>query len=163
MFIRTRNNTKIRVVQDGGNAAWRGLHHERIFRDRTNPFNTYNVDLYKRFRFRRDDIVYLCDIIGDDIDHPVPRKGFLPPLVQAMVALRYYASGSFQVVIGDTFGIDRSTVSRIIDRVSRAFDSRLNEFVRFPDQHISERCGLFGLHPRSHSSTIRNGGGVCEL
>jgi len=113
----------------------RNLRRERIFRDRQNPFDVYDdVDLYSRFRFRREDIIYLCDMIADDIDHPMPRKGSLPPLMQMMVALRFYASGCFQIVIGDIFGIDRSTVSRIIERVSRAFNERLNEFVQFPTQ-----------------------------
>ena len=45
-----------------------------------NPFEMYDeVDLFERFRFRRENIVYLCDIISDDIDHQVPRKGSVPP------------------------------------------------------------------------------------
>ncbi|KAK7095731.1 hypothetical protein V1264_005102 [Littorina saxatilis] len=52
--------------------------------------------------------------------------------MQLMVALRFYATGCFQQVVGDIFGIDKTTVSRIIEKVSRAFSVRLNEFVRLP-------------------------------
>ena len=39
---------------------------------------------------------------------------------QLLIALRFYACGSFQQVIGDTVGVEKSTVSRIIRRVSLA-------------------------------------------
>lgn len=118
----------------------RNLRRDRIFRDRTNPFDVYDdVDLYSRFRFRRADILDLCNVIEDDIDHPFQRKGSLTPLMQLMIALRFYASGCFQEVVGDLFGVDKSTVCRVINRVSRAFANRLNEYVRMPTGETANR------------------------
>jgi DNA-binding MarR family transcriptional regulator len=34
---------------------------------------------------------------------------------QVMIILRYFASGSFMQVIGDTLGYDKSTVSRVVE------------------------------------------------
>eukprot|EP00745_Piridium_sociabile_P032193 TRINITY_DN54078_c0_g1_i4.p1 TRINITY_DN54078_c0_g1~~TRINITY_DN54078_c0_g1_i4.p1 ORF type:complete len:286 (+),score=33.99 TRINITY_DN54078_c0_g1_i4:34-891(+) len=118
----------------------RHFRRERVFRDRTNPFDIYDdVDLFSRYRFRRADIIDLCDVIADDIDHPLPRHGSLPPLSQLMIALRFYATGSMQIVVGDLFGVSKRTVGRIIDRVSKAFSVRLNEYVRLPVQRDADR------------------------
>ena len=49
------------------------------------------------------------------------RNHSLPPLHQVLIALRFYISGSFLQVIGDTFAsVDKSTVSRVITDMSRA-------------------------------------------
>jgi hypothetical protein len=39
--------------------------------------------------------LWICDIIDNDIDYPVHRKGTVPPIIQLMVALRFYANDSF--------------------------------------------------------------------
>jgi hypothetical protein len=68
-----------------------------------NPLEVYDeADLHQSFRFIRHHILWVCDIIDIDIDYPLHRKGTLPPIVQLMVALRFYASGSFQLVVADT-------------------------------------------------------------
>ena len=48
-------------------------------------------------------------------------------------SLRFLASGSFLEVIGDTFlSYDKSTVSRVVPRVTLALASKVNDFVKFP-------------------------------
>jgi hypothetical protein len=37
---------------------------------------------------------------------------------QVKIALRFYASGSFLQVIGDTLGYNKGTVSRVVDNVT---------------------------------------------
>lgn len=51
-----------------------------------------------------------------------------------MLALRFYASGSFLEVIGDTMGFDKSTVSRAIDDVTNALIAKKNRFIKWPNQ-----------------------------
>ena len=64
---------------------------QRILRDRTNPFDIYDdVELFARFRFWLEDIVTLVDLFGDELEHPLPRGGSLPPLMQVLVALRFF-------------------------------------------------------------------------
>ena len=97
----------------------RNFRRQRILRDRTNPFDIYDdVELFARFRFWLQDIVTLVDLFGDELEHPLPRGGSLPPLMQVLVALRFFASGAFQQTTGDLFNIDRRTVGRIIARFS---------------------------------------------
>lgn len=81
------------------------IRRNRILRDRTHPFEIFDdVELYRKFRFRRQDIIDITDEICNDIKL-VNRHGTLPPLLQVMTALRFYASGSFQDVCGELIGI----------------------------------------------------------
>ena len=62
--------------------------------------------------------------ITDDIDRNINiahRAGSLSLLLQVLVTLRYYASGSFQDVCGELIEIYQSTVSQTVTRVTDAF------------------------------------------
>lgn len=50
-----------------------------------------------------------------------------------LMALRYFASGSFLVVGGDFVGVHKSTALRTITRVSRAIARLSSKFIRFPE------------------------------
>ncbi|CAC5400795.1 HARBI1 [Mytilus coruscus] len=58
--------------------------------------------------------------------------------MKVLIALRFYASGSFQNIIADTFNIDKSTVSRTIHSVSNALVRRAPKFIKFPSGHVIE-------------------------
>jgi len=51
---------------------------------------------------------------------------------QLLVTLRFYATGSFQLVVGDTFNIDKATVCRIVHRVTPVIASLCSQYVKFP-------------------------------
>jgi hypothetical protein len=51
---------------------------------------------------------------------------------QLLVTLRFYATGTFQLVVGDTFQIDKSTVCRTVHRVTKAIASLHDKFIQFP-------------------------------
>ena len=63
-------------------------------------------ELRVRYRFRRDSILFITNLVAGDISRNTRRNHALPPLLQVLIALRFYASGSFLQVIGDTFGVD---------------------------------------------------------
>lgn len=50
---------------------------------------------------------------------------------QLLTALRYYATGSSQLTVGDFIGVSKSTVHRIVHRVSAAIAS-LQHHITFP-------------------------------
>lgn len=63
------------------------LDRQRIFRDRTNVLDTYSDDdLRKRFRFGRNGIFKLVDLIGPDLQVK-SRKCNFPPEFQILIAL----------------------------------------------------------------------------
>ena len=58
-----------------------------------------DVDLFDRYQFRRHDIMDLVDLVDDNIEIS-NRKGSLTTTLQVLVALRFFACGSFQLVVG---------------------------------------------------------------
>ena len=80
-----------------------------------------------------ESLFYLLPILLPVISVANTRRNHaLPPLHQVLIALRFYASGSFLQVIGDTFGVDKSTVSRVITDVSRALIVKQPRFIKWP-------------------------------
>ena len=65
--------------------------------------------VYKKLRFHRRFIFELAEEVLQDIEFSLPRKGSLRPVLQVCLALRFYASGSFQSVVGEPIGVDQST------------------------------------------------------
>jgi len=51
---------------------------------------------------------------------------------QLLFALRFYATGAFQLVVGDTFGVHKSTVCRVLHRVTAAVCKLRAKYVKFP-------------------------------
>ena len=49
------------------------------------------------------------------------RREVLTPLLQVLLTLRFYATGSFQDQCAEMIGVDQSTASRTIDHVTQAF------------------------------------------
>uniref|UniRef100_A0A8C5DII3 Putative nuclease HARBI1 n=1 Tax=Gouania willdenowi TaxID=441366 RepID=A0A8C5DII3_GOUWI len=65
---------------------------------------------------------------------------------QVLIALCFYASGSFYQVVGDSIGVDKSTVSKVVKAESVTFASLVNQFVCFPrDDQISQTKHKFLL------------------
>jgi arginine repressor len=49
-----------------------------------------------------------------------------------LISLRFFASGSFQIITADTFNVDQSTVSRAVHSVCNALVRRSHRFIKFP-------------------------------
>lgn len=69
--------------------------------------------------------------IGGQLQVQVPHHK-VSPLNQLLITLRYYATGTFQLVVGDTFNVHKSTVCRIVHRVTAAIARLRPKYVRFP-------------------------------
>ena len=72
-----------------------------------------DIELRAHYRFRRESIVFITNLVAGDISRNTQRNHALPLLHQVLIALRFYASISFLQVIGDTFDVDKSTVSNV--------------------------------------------------
>lgn len=60
------------------------------------------------------------------------RPRYINPLSQLLIALRFLASGSMQIVVADFAGVCTSSVCRILRRTSEAIASRRAQFIRMP-------------------------------
>jgi hypothetical protein len=98
-----------------------------------NPLDSYDdVDLFNRFRMPRQCIMQIIDLIFEDIEPSTLRFHAIPATLQTLCALRYYATGNFQTVSGDVIGISQPSVSRIVDRVTRAICRKAPQIIKFP-------------------------------
>ena len=107
---------------------------ERQFRLRDDFSLTDFTDseLRSRYRFGRECIEFLVALLRDDLQRPMSRNHTLSTTVQVLVALRFFASGSFLQVIGDTLGLSKSTVSRTVNKVSYALSQKQVHFIKWP-------------------------------
>ena len=102
----------------------------RVFRDRLHPLDAYDdVELYQRYRCPRPVLLEIVDLLHDDVAHPTRRNHAVPACLQILSAIRYYATGSFQLVTADTVGLSQPTISRIITRVSTALEKRARDII----------------------------------
>lgn len=111
------------------------------------PLNHYSEEeLRFRYRFGREGINFIVELLSDEIA-PSTRRSHSSATGQVLVTLRFLASGSFLEVIGDTFlSYDKSTVSRVVRRVTLALASKVNYFVKFPtapNERDEIKHGLF--------------------
>ena len=125
-------------------------------RELVDPLNHYSEEeLRSRYRFGREGINVIVELLSDEIAPSTRRNHSLSATEQVLVTLRFLATGSFLEVIGDTFlSYDKSTVSRVVRRVTLALASKVNDFVKIPttaNERDEIKHGLFrvGGFPRA--------------
>ena len=104
----------------------------RPLRDRMDPLILPDHMLIRQYRLPRPAIMYLADMLSDDLKRVTRRSSPLPVVLQIMAALRFFASGSFQMVVGGTLGVSQSSISRVVRDVINALCRRARQFVKFP-------------------------------
>ena len=109
------------------------IRKNRIFRDRLNPLDAYDDhEFLLRYRMTRQCLMDIIDIVRADVMHETKRSNALTPEEQTFAAIRYYATGSFQQVIGDIMGFSQPSVSRSVKRVSTALSNIAGQIIKFP-------------------------------
>ncbi|CAG2192421.1 HARBI1 [Mytilus edulis] len=120
---------------------------DRVFRGTISHLTNLNDDeLRRRYRFGKDSIAYLCNLLQDRLRRPTNKATALTVEQQVCIALRFYASGSFLQVIGDTLGYDKGTVSRVVSDVTDALIDIKDDFVSWPtdvDSINRIKCGFY--------------------
>lgn len=110
----------------------RGIRRERVFRDQLNPLEVDDIHLLRNYRFPRREILWLCEELEQDIGRVTRRCHAISTHTQVLAALRFYASGSFQSVIGDSCGLSQTSVSRVMDQVTNALFNRARREIKMP-------------------------------
>lgn len=105
----------------------------RQFTFRPQPLDDFTDEqLRSRYRFGKASLRYIENLVQNDLRRQTRRNNAIPPLYQLLMALRFYASGSFLQVIGDTFRVDKATVSRAVTDVSKALVNKRVDFIKWP-------------------------------
>lgn len=101
--------------------ARRNLRRQRVFRDRSNPLDFMDErELISKYRLTRNVIVELCQLLEPHVRRVTARSQSLPVSLQVLVALRFFATGSFQAVNGDVHNISKASVCRVVRDISNA-------------------------------------------
>ncbi|CAN7943326.1 unnamed protein product [Ixodes hexagonus] len=111
----------------------------RRCRDRLNPLEHFNDwEFLVRYRFTKSTVVSLLQCLP--LEASESSRGLpLSPMLQLLVALRFYGAGTFQVVTGDLVNVSQPTVCRVIERVSRVLAETLfPRLVDFPEGDCDE-------------------------
>ncbi|XP_061164358.1 putative nuclease HARBI1 [Saccostrea echinata] len=105
----------------------------RVFRDRSNPLEDLEPnEVYIKYRFRPATILFLVELLYDDLVRPTKRNSALHPLLQVLVALRFLATGSFYNLVDEPLGIAKSSTGRAARRVCTLLASFAQRYIKFP-------------------------------
>lgn len=100
-----------------------------------NCFDRYDdEDFRKRFRLRKETVLHLVALFGERLETTTTatRRRAVKPVDQILIALRYFATGTYQRVIGDVFNVDQSTVHRIVHRVAQEIARLKPSYINMP-------------------------------
>ena len=114
----------------------RNIHVRQIrhLRDRLNSLEEYDDEgLRLRFRLTKDSVSDLVKILDKDLQHQTRRGLPLTPMQQVLIALIFYATETFQRVIGDLFRVSVFAACILIHKVSRAIAKKKGKFLTFPE------------------------------
>ena len=104
----------------------------RTYRENDNWLSFTDEELRARYRFGRESIEYILNVIGNDLRRKTRRNHAMSPSKQLLVALRFFASGSFLQVVGDIEGVDKSSASRAVQHVSQLLAAKQEMFIKWP-------------------------------
>ncbi|XP_017468240.1 PREDICTED: putative nuclease HARBI1 isoform X2 [Rhagoletis zephyria] len=147
---------------------------ERVVKPRPNHFEDWECnEFFRRFRLTKYSCQYLCSLIENQLAYATDRNQAVPVMQQLLICLRFYATGSFYITIGDFSSLHKSTVCRIITRVTKAIASLRSQFINLPSNgeilKIQEEFYNIARFPRvvsaldcTHVRIISPGGSTAE-
>lgn len=82
---------------------------KRYIRDTENPFEFFNErEFKKRFRFSKESIIHgILPLVEEGLAKINNRGLPISPVLQLLICLRFYATRSFQLVMGDVVQISQ--------------------------------------------------------
>ena len=95
------------------------------------------------YRLPRSIIFDLIDILDDDVGLRTARTRAIPTSLQAMIALRFLATGSLYASLAESSGVSKSSVCRIVRRFAAAISSRVHDYVYLDVSKLSETSNGF--------------------
>ena len=93
----------------------------------------------KLYRFDKTTFSYIAELVRSDIERSTLRSSSLSCEEQLAAAIRYYATGGFQMDIGTGLHISQSSVHRSVLNVGRALNKHFDQFINWPNaEKLSE-------------------------
>jgi len=73
----------------------------------------------------------------------------ISPINQLLNTLRFYATGTFQPVVGDLFHISKSTVCKVVHKVTAAIAALCPKYIKFPVSPEERRLEMSNVYQLS--------------
>ncbi|KAG5900538.1 hypothetical protein JTB14_022845 [Gonioctena quinquepunctata] len=132
LLLNNMNN----IVREAEILVQEGRERQYYERFRLDPFDHLSDNMFIRlFRLNKQLVRDVIEMLNPFLTPP-RRLHDLDKQTKVMVALKFFASGSYQMDIGANvwIGVSQSSVSRCIEEVSTALNSHqmFNEYVKFP-------------------------------
>ena len=122
--------------------------------------DTYpDEEIRERYRFNRENIAYICELLYDDLARETMRNQALSVSAIVQAGLRFLATNSFQQVVGDVVGIRRSTTCKVVHEFTEALCRHKGEFIVCPrddEDRALIKKGFYELAGSTHDSFILN-------
>lgn len=112
----------------------RELNLQRVqFRDTFNPFGLDDVEFRRRFRLTKPKAQVLIDSLLPHMRN-IPRRGALSPRTRIFAALQFFATGSYQRLVGQSvdISISQQSVSNCVREVASLLTHHLAQIIQFP-------------------------------
>ncbi len=112
-----------------------------IVRERINFTQLSDSSFKEKFRFSKLGFENLLRRLGAGLKQASDRNNPLPPEQQLLFALRFYASNSVYHAVADAHGPHKSTLCRVLQRVTAIINRELfDEVVNWPTDQASLRA-----------------------
>ncbi|KAJ1187700.1 hypothetical protein NDU88_004474 [Pleurodeles waltl] len=85
------------------------------------------------YRLDRATIHELCAQLEADLMSPIRQPTGIPPLVQVLSVLHFFASGSFQTTVAISSGMSQPMFSKVLSRVLSALLKHMRSYIIFPE------------------------------
>ncbi|KAK3886785.1 hypothetical protein Pcinc_009105 [Petrolisthes cinctipes] len=122
-------------------------HPRRNFRARRDILEELSdAELLKRYRFDREGIMFITDLVRDELQSPTNRNVPITPEMKVLMTLRYLATGKMQQCNSDDLGPSQPSVSNSITQTLHALTAPhlIKQFIKFPALHHHELARIAG-------------------
>ena len=119
-------------VDQGAILVRLAFHVNRVLRDRQDPLFYTDEFLFERYRFSRQGLIYLQDLLGPYIANITRRSRALTVLQTLCIALRFFASGTFVYSVGDAENIGKAAACVAVRKVNLALNQLITYHVPWP-------------------------------
>lgn len=112
----------------------------KIYKKRKDPFVVYtDSEFRKKYRFSKENAKKLIDLVKDDLKGKGKKNGgSIPAHLQVLAALRCWGRNKVQEDCGEFHGISQPSMSRICDKVAKAFAKKAKSIIKMPTTAIDQ-------------------------
>jgi hypothetical protein len=101
-----------------------------------------NAEFKRQFRFTKEAVVALTEMLGDQLSVPDQRGGPLTALQKVLITLNHYAGGHFQRTSALCSGVSQPTTSRVVKKVTAAICEHKRYYLKMPSEtELMETAG----------------------